>query len=188
MSQTEALARLIDRSQIEDAMRVYARGVDRGDWALVRAAYHGDAYDDHGDYKGPIDGLIAWLEQRFAGVDNSMHFLGNCLIEFAAPDRALVETYFVSHRLRALTDDERKTMGPRDAMSRQAWGRYVDRFERRDSGPWLVARRIVVLEAAFSTPAIGGQRGGPAVWGRRDGSDRLYEVQAEIFGASSRSG
>lgn len=183
-AQFQALARLIDRAEIEDAMRVYARAVDRGDWALVRAAYHPDAHDDHGDYKGPIDGLITWLEQRFAGVDNSMHFLGQCLIEFASPQLALVETYFVSQRLRAPSDEERKTLGARDAMSRQAWGRYVDRFERRDGGAWLVARRIVVLESSFTSVALGGQRGGPAVWGRRDRSDALYQARAEILGGN----
>ncbi len=178
----DALARLIERAAIEDAMRVYARGVDRGDWALVRAAYHPDAYDDHGDYKGPVEGLIAWLEQRFAGVDNSMHFLGQSLIEFGGPDLALAETYFVSQRLRALTDEERKALGARDAMSRQAWGRYVDRFERRDGGPWLVARRIVVLESSFTSVALGGQRGGPALWGQRDRSDAVYQARAQILG------
>jgi hypothetical protein len=181
-SNEQALQRLVDKDEIQDAMSRYARGVDRGDWDLVRSTYHADAVDEHGDFKGTIDGLIAWLDQRFAGVDNSMHFLGNCLIEFAGPDLALVETYFVSRRLRPPTTDEGRTVGPRDAMCREAWGRYVDRFERRD-GEWRVARRTVVLEASSTALALGGARTGPLTWGRRDRTDRLYQDQSDIFGA-----
>src|SRR3954464_7687266 len=89
-------ARLAERAEIQDCLLLYARGVDRGDWELVRSTYHPDADDAHGEYQGGVDGLIAWLDQRFAGADNSMHFLGNCLIEFAEADFAFVETYFAS--------------------------------------------------------------------------------------------
>jgi hypothetical protein len=174
------LLRLLDKEAIQDAMARYSRGVDRGDWALLRSTYHADAWDDHGDYKGPIDGLVEWLDKRFAGVDNSMHFLGNCLIEFADANTALVETYFVSRRLRAPIEEEREIAGPGDAMCREAWGRYVDRFERRD-GTWRVAHRTVVLEAASTSLALGGARSGTSTWGRRDRNDRLYLAQAELF-------
>ncbi|GAB3176747.1 nuclear transport factor 2 family protein [Streptomyces incanus] len=38
-STAEALQRLVDRKEIQDALARYARGVDRGDWELVRSAY-----------------------------------------------------------------------------------------------------------------------------------------------------
>jgi ketosteroid isomerase-like protein len=177
----EALRRLVDKEAIRDALALYARGVDRGDWDLVRSTYHADAHDVHGDYRGGIDGLIEWLDRRFAGVDNSMHFLGNCLIEFAGPDLALVETYFVSRRLRPPTQDERAIAGPRDAMVREAWGRYVDRFERRGDGAWKVADRVVVLEATGGAVAFGGARAGDLVWGRRDRDDTLLRARARLF-------
>jgi ketosteroid isomerase-like protein len=178
----QTLRHLADKEAIRDAIALYARGVDRGDWDLVRSTYHPDAHDVHGDYRGGIDGLIEWLDQRFAGVDNSMHFLGNCLIEFAGPDLALVETYFVSRRLRPPTKDERTIAGPRDAIVREAWGRYVDRFERRADGAWKVADRVVVLEASNVAVAIGGVRSDGLTWGRRDRSDPLYHAQRQIFG------
>ncbi|MFO1189560.1 MAG: nuclear transport factor 2 family protein [Alphaproteobacteria bacterium] len=184
LDDAQALRRLIDEQQIRDALCRYARGVDRGDWDLVRTAYHPDAFDEHGDYKGDIDGFIAWLDQRFAGLDNSMHFLGQTLIEFAGPDVALVETYFVSRRLNPAKpgDAAGAGAGAGDALAREAWGRYVDRFERR-GGAWKVAHRTVVLEALSTALAIGGQRVLARRWGRRDHGDRLYEVEREIFGA-----
>ena len=75
-------------------MARYCRGVDRADWDLVRSTYHTDAYDDHGDYKGGIDGFIAFAKSRTGGATQVMHFLGECLIEFARPDVAIAETYF----------------------------------------------------------------------------------------------
>ena len=125
---TPALRRLIDKDEIRDAICRYARGVDRGDWDLVRTGYHPDAYDAHGDYRGGIDGFIAWLDERFAGVDNSMHFLGQSLIEFKGPDLALVETYFVSRRLVPPTGDAAAAAGPSDAMVREGWGRCPARW------------------------------------------------------------
>ena len=90
----EALQRLIDKDEIRDVMARYCRGVDRADWDLVRSTYHTDAYDDHGDYKGGVDGFIAFAKSRTGGATQVMHFLGECLIEFASPAMAIAETYF----------------------------------------------------------------------------------------------
>ena len=182
----QALQRLLDKDAIYESLCRYARGVDRGDWALVRSTYHPDARDDHGSFSGDVDGLIAWLDDRFAGVDNSMHFLGNCQVEFAGPDLALVETSFASRRLRPATSEEAPQAGPQGAMCREAWGRYVDRFERRGDGVWRVAHRTVVLEAVFTSVAIGGALRGPGTRGRRDPGDRLYEVYDELFGGGAQ--
>ena len=178
-SKEQALEELLEKEEIQNAMRRYARAVDRSDWAGVRAAYHADAYDDHGDYKGDIDGLIAWLEDRFADAVNGTHFLGNCLIEFAGPDLALVETYFISHRLRSPTADEAAIAGPKDSICRQGWGRYVDRFERRD-GQWRVAHRVVVLDSTFTFVAQNSVRGGRPVWSARNPGDYLYQARAAL--------
>lgn len=179
---TEKLQRLIDRAEIYDAMCRYARGVDRGDSDLIRSAYHPDAYDEHGDYKGGIDGFIEWLGTLFMNFDNSMHFLGNCLIEFAGPDLALVETSYASRRTRPPVGAECAGLAPNDAICRQAWGRYLDRFERRN-GEWRVAKRMVVVDARFTSVAKGGARNAPLTWGTRDRSDPYYAVRAEVFTA-----
>lgn len=177
---SDALQRLLDRAEIHDVLCRYARGVDRADADLIRSTYHADAHDDHVDYKGDVDGFIAWLDTRFVGFDNSMHFLGNCLIEFAGPNLAMVETYVASRRLRAPAGDEAAGLAPDDMICRQAWGRYLDRFERRN-GEWRIARRMFVIDSRFTSVAKGGARTGPSTWGTRDPSDPLYAVRAEIL-------
>lgn len=184
MQDNTARQRFIDRTEIYDAMCRYARGVDRGDADFIRSAYHPDAHDDHGDYKGNIDGFIEWLGTRFLNFDNSMHFLGNCLIEFAGPDLALVETYYASRRVRAPVGEECAGLAPDDAICRQAWGRYLDRFERRD-GEWRIAKRMVVTDSRFTSVAKGGARNAPLTWGTRDRSDPFYAARAAVLGDAS---
>ncbi len=183
---SEAMRRLIDRAEIQDCMYRYARGVDRGDWETMRSAYHTDAYDDHVDFKGTVDELVAWLIERFEGVDNSMHFIGNCLIEYAGPDVAFVETYFNSRRVRKPTAEEVAKLGlePADGMTRQAWGRYLDRFERRD-GAWKIAKRIVVIDSRLTSVAKGAFNITPGSWCARDRSDLLYANRAEVLGVEA---
>lgn len=177
---TRTLERLADRADIYDCMCRYVRGVDRGNDDLMRSAYHADAYDDHVDYKGDVEGFIKWLGHRFAPYVNSMHFIGNCFIEFAGPDLAFVETQYASRRLRAPTAEEASAIGPHDMMMRQSWGRYLDRFERRD-GEWRVARRVVIVDDRFTSVAGGGARNTPSTWGYRGLSDPMYAFRAEVF-------
>jgi hypothetical protein len=170
----DRVARLLDKQDIRDALHRYSRGIDRGEWDLVRSAYHSDAYDDHGPYKGDVPGLISWLDDRFADVEDSTHFLGQTLVEFTRPHSAFVETYFLSRRLLVPTPEQRATLGSEDMMCREVWGRYADEFERRD-GRWAVSRRVVVIDARYTTPAFDATRpdDGRTTWGLRNPSDAV---------------
>lgn len=125
------------RTEIEDVLRRLCAGADRNDYEMVRSAYHDGAYDDHGSYRGDVDGLIEWAGRRHAVIDQSMHFLGNCTIELYGA-RAFVETYCIVHqRIRGdgSTPATRMTVGCR----------FVDLFEFR-KGEWRIARHVVVYE------------------------------------------
>ncbi len=183
MGSENLLRELHDRVLIQDVMMRYARAVDRNDWAALRAAYHADAYDDHGEFKGSVDDLITYLQNLLGGSPGGMHMLGNCLIEFVDDDSALVETYFVSQRLREAGPGD-ADCGPEDAICRLGWGRYADRFERR-AGEWRIARRQVVMDAIFSVKAEGGGvRRGRTAWGSRNASDPLLQLRAQLFGSN----
>jgi SnoaL-like domain len=168
------LQRLLDDRDIYATLCRYARGCDRGDWDLVRSAYHPDAIDDHGSFCGGVDELIDWLAARFAGIDNSTHLLGNCLIEAADDDHALAETYFISSRVVDQDSDGTRRL-------RQSWGRYIDQFERRGD-EWRIAHRVVVLDSAFTLPVSDGRRTDTARWGSRSEHDPLYRQREALFG------
>ncbi len=172
---SDDMARVADRLAIQDLMATYAQGVDRRDWAAVRNTFHPDASDDHGDYKGGVDGFIDWVSQRHAGIEQSMHFLGNCRIEFATETRAVVETYYF---VRQRSPGDVLLGGDRAAgeVDVEIFGRYIDIVEKRD-GAWRTARRTVAFEGMRHWPWQGTPI--PDGWARasRDGDDPLHAVR-----------
>lgn len=167
----DTVAWLAARAAIQDCILRYARGVDRRDWEAVRATYHPDAEDEHGEYRGTVDGFIDWVSKRHAPIPFSAHIIHNCLIEFVSDDTAIVETYFVATKRSPAPDSMRAEMGAE--IDSEVIGRYVDRFERRDGGKWLVAARRVVYDSTrrrpgtFEKPAVG-------TMGRRDAQDPIF--------------
>lgn len=162
----DPLERLIARTEIEDCMKRYARGVDRRDWPLVRACFHDGARDHHGEFCGDGDAFIDWVSARHAEVPFSMHYLLNCLIEFRSPAQAVVETYFWALQRRESGDT---------GTDYEVFGRYIDRFEQR-SGLWRIADRRVAYDSTRTQPSTHHLRHLQGVIGRRDANDPLYET------------
>ena len=171
----KSLRRLLDKSEIQDVLYRYARGVDRKDMELVRAAYHPDAYDDHGDYKGGIDGFVDYLSTRHVGVSQSMHFFGNCLVEFLDDDVALVETYVSRRRI---TPKGAATDLVHEVTDSEILARYIDRFERRN-GEWRIARRVVAFEAVVTAARSAPPYNPVWIWSRRDQQDAVFQMRDE---------
>ncbi len=176
-------ARLADRFQIEQVIRCWARAVDRRDWALVRTVFHPGAIDDHGMYKGDIDGLIDWLEARHQCITMSMHVLGNIYIELPDADSAVCESYVVayqrydtapgadqSHILAALGEHVDQSDLPIDVMMP---ARYIDEFEKRD-GSWRITHRTTVFEGRYILKGDTAPLNPAWTVGHRDNSDPLY--------------
>lgn len=169
-SQTEASAivELLDRQAIRDLMAQYARGIDRMDWELVRSCYHHDAHDDHGAYRGDVDGFIDFLasDAVLAGFHCTMHDMGNQHVDLDG-DSAHAETYCVAYHRTLPSHPWREadvTIGLR----------YVDRLEKRD-GRWGIVDRVVVHEWARKDPLTEAvDLGVDSEWGRRDRSDLSY--------------
>lgn len=174
-----------DDDAIKVALSLYCRGVDRRRWDLVRDTYHDDAYDDHGGYKGGRSGLLEWLERRHATIEQSMHFLGNCIIEYVSPDTALVETYCTVYQrygkeaeetIKTWLGDQPLPEGKKIKVDLIC--RYVDVFSKRN-GKWAIADRTVVMEEVRMTLDNDRLNSAHAV-ARRDAQDTLWEKQAEI--------
>ena len=135
VDQEAAVAALLAENEIRKVLLLYCRGVDRLDRDLVRACFHEDAVDSHGNFEGDVDSLLDWMWGVLTKFDTTMHFVGNMLIEVEG-DLARAETYGVAfHR------------GEPEKPHRNLINgfRYVDRFERRD-GAWRIARRTVVTD------------------------------------------
>lgn len=160
----EEIRLLAAEREIRGVLSRYCRAVDRMDAELLRSVYHPDAHDDHIVFSGDVDAFVAWaMDDALPNYAWSMHQLGTCVLEVVG-DTAFAETYAVCYH--GLADREGA-----DRMYTVAV-RYVDRFETRDGGPWLIADRVVVPQwrrfDRIEPPRPG------TVHGRRDRQDVAY--------------
>jgi ketosteroid isomerase-like protein len=164
---TARLARVLDQQEITDVIHRYCRGIDRRDYDLVRACYHPDASDDHGDFRGGVDAFIDYVQGTLPRFEHTMHFIGNVLVE-PVGDRARAESYAVAHHhMRASSSKPERdlTVGLR----------YVDDFERR-AGQWRIAARACAFEWwRYDLVAPNPWRPGDAATiGRTDATDVVF--------------
>ena len=123
---------------IRQAACRYCRGVDRLDLELMQSAYHPDATDDHGIFVGNAHEFCAFAIDRHGQKDTAtMHCILNHAIEIDDADHARGEVYNVTYRIRSAD-------GGGEEMH-TAWGRYVDRYERR-GGTWAISHRLWIHE------------------------------------------
>jgi len=164
---------LMDRRAIEDLVHAHARGHDRFDVALLRAAYHPDGVDEHGSaaVNSGAD-YAAWANAVHAGGSQlCLHNITthNCQI---VGDVAHVESYV----LVGLLNPDGKT-------ARFINGRYVDRMERRD-GVWRIALRRCTVDLLIcgdaSILALPQFKQGGFIKGARDDSDVSYQRPLEL--------
>jgi ketosteroid isomerase-like protein len=124
-----------DRHEIQQCVLRYTRGVDRHDKPLMMSAYHPDAWDEHGIAEGGPETFcnwaIGWHEEYQT---RHQHIITNQTIELDG-DQAHGETYYI------FWGENRQ--GPPSL----AFGRYIDRFEKR-AGQWAIAHRVCVNEFA----------------------------------------
>ena len=186
MSTSEELRRVVDKSLINDVMCRYARGIDRRDWGLVRSVFHDDSHNENGEYRGDADGFVEWIASRHAKVESSIHFLGNCLVEFFGEDTALVETYFASGRGASGAKSGDAAEATKEDLSPVSFGRYVDRFERRN-GEWRIAKRLLVFEAKFALVVRPDNKNPLYAWATRDASDPVFRARAELMNRSGQT-
>ena len=143
MTSTPAADRGAAAEAIRQAALRYCRGVDRLDADLMFSAYHEDATDDHGVFVGSARDLCTRVVQSHRRYDATMHCVLNHAIEFVDDTTATGEIYNITY-LRQTVDGE--------VQLHTWWGRYVDRYERRD-GRWAIAHRVCVHEWTRTEPA-----------------------------------
>lgn len=141
----DTIGRLAAAEAIRQAVARYARGVDRLDAELMKSAYWPDAIDDHGVYVGGAMEFCDHVVESHRRFDGTMHCNMNHAIEIDDDDTARGEIYNMSFMFRR--DDDG------GAVVDTWWGRYLDRYERRDpSGDWRIAHRVCVHECTRTDP------------------------------------
>jgi hypothetical protein len=167
MDQAE-LQGLLDRQAITEVLYRYCRAMDRADRELGYTLWHEDAEVQYGDaFRGSgrefVDFVCDWhLETCLA----HSHQVSAITIALDG-DRAASEAY-VTATLQSRDGDQ--------VVQRNAYGRYLDSWERRD-GRWAIVNRQYVHDFEHNHPAVGGAMEG---WSTRDRSDPSYAVLGQI--------
>lgn len=162
----DPLEALVAKQEIAEVVLRYCRGIDRMDRELVRSCYHDDAVDQHGTFRGTADEYVDWAFRLLERYSMTFHFVGNLLVELDGDDVARCETYGIAHH----------RGDPDDPVSNLVTGfRFIDRFERRGGGPWLIAHRIATTEwVRVDDPAHHWPIKPELPTGRRDRTDPVY--------------
>ena len=147
-----------DERELNALLVRFCRGVDRSDEELLRSCYHPDAIDDHGTFKGSGWEFAAFLVAAPRDRPLTQHALSNVTLEVRG-DVAFGESYV---QLRTTDQSGEPMFG---------FGRYIDRFERRD-GAWKIAYRRVTLEGIAGAT---GYKPSDFVQATRDRTDPSYE-------------
>ena len=180
--------RMADRVMIQDVVYRWCRAVDRLDREGMLEVFYPGAIDSHGPYIGPVEGLVDWVMTRHEPIPFSGHFIGNMLIEFAAEDVALVESYVrtiqqypasAKGQLSQLTGGA--SGSPDRAVDMFTSSRYLDRMEKRD-GIWKIAHRTLIQDwkqlVEVTEQALQPHDGW--IIGRRDGNDAMEEARRTL--------
>lgn len=168
------LQTVIDQREIEQLLYTHCHALDRGEENLLRSAYHPDATLDMGPgiFQGTVTDYINWVMTVLQQVKSSHTSISNMRLDIRG-DEALGETYFVAqNRLDKPTGREDLFLA----------GRYLDRYERRPSGPagvWKIVHRKQVLDWVRTEPVadIFYHLNPDALWGQRGKADMSYQLE-----------
>lgn len=164
----KTLETLLAEAEIRDVHIRYCRANDRRDEELMRSCFHPDATIELHEPLS-VDAFVELGRVILGKYSVTWHNTGNQLVEVSG-DAAWAEHYTISSHRIAASDE-----GPeRDFV---AYGRYVDRMEKR-GGEWRIARRKMIVdytrldEVTPGESALGG--GKSSGGGARDRSDPSY--------------
>lgn len=133
------LQALADRQAITDLIYRYCRAMDRIDAELGYTVWHEDGVADYGEevFQGTGRGFIDFVCEQHRKTVTHVHQVTNVLIELDG-DTAGSESYVFSD-LRFMHGQQLKQV--------TTWGRYLDRWSRRD-GRWGIDKRMAVRDFA----------------------------------------
>lgn len=136
---------LRDRELIREVPQRYAFGVDRRDFAIVRACFTDDCYVSGSRNAAPIEEYLATLEPGVRHYPSTLHFMGNQYVDVEpGADTGHVETYAVAYHM------------PDDGNDLVMGVRYCDDVRRVGDG-WLICARTAVPQwVRGDFPDVGG--------------------------------
>jgi hypothetical protein len=170
----DRLTELLDKQAIAETIYRYAQAIDRRDPDLLASVFVVDGRLHLGTYDGDAGDLVArWRSGQPTDFLLTHHQVGNILIEFRGPDRAIATTYLTALQ-RARRDG--------NLVDEIVRARYLDRLVKQDD-QWRFSERTLVYDWSHVAPADEGwwwdQPGASALTGERGCRDPSRAFLAE---------
>jgi len=133
------LRELLDKQAIHELINAYCNAADRHDQDKMRALYHEDAIDEHGQFaRGPAKDFIDRLPEIQQPMAILHHNVTTVNLKLDG-DRAEGEVYILAfHQVRHEQELFDVFIG----------GRYFDKYEKRD-GVWKFSHRSIVADWCY---------------------------------------
>jgi hypothetical protein len=129
---------MLDEFALRKLVHGYCRAVDRGDLETLRGLYHHDAEDSHGSFSsGSVDTFLRTLAGARPYVRSMQHHITTTNFAISG-DTAEGEIYSIATHSFAASDGETEVV---------VGGRYLDKYEKRDS-TWKFTTRCIVTDWA----------------------------------------
>lgn len=137
-----------ERSQIEQALTAYCRGLDRFDREIALSAFSPEAVLNYsGIYVGDAPGFLDWVWPFHEKLELNVHRVANVFID-RNPSGDLVSESYVTSLLR------RRDGGV--YVDRVGYGRYIDRWVATDGHRLTIVEREYIndLVTELKNPAV----------------------------------
>jgi len=152
------------RFEISDCIHRYCHAVDRRRWSLMEQVFHPDATYKFFSIEGSWRDFLAQAEALINPVGPTHHQVSNIMVRFESDTVAWSETYLRAYHLVPPDYPPWTVFSIEGGGVILIGGRYIDRFERRDS-QWRIAHRHGMLDWRQDHPLNdGGLSKTPTEW------------------------
>jgi hypothetical protein len=163
---------------------LYCHALDRRAFHLLEACFHADATYRFASIEGDWRTFVEAAKAVLLPLSGTHHQLGQSLIVSLGPDEAEAETWFTAiHQVPADAPADAPFPGTGRAYEAIVWGRYIDRFKRRD-GFWRITHRTGLHDGRHDRPTVDAGFGGlPAAWrGAHGAADPAHAIGERAAG------
>ncbi|MEP3052229.1 MAG: nuclear transport factor 2 family protein [Erythrobacter sp.] len=141
---------LEDRAAILDVIGAYAHALDRRRWEMMEYLFHEGAAFQFGPVEGTWQSFVEQAQAILGECLTTHHQLGQTMLHFESETVCLTETYMTAmHTIPPGYPVEDVFPDKGKIYSAVIAGRYIDRFEKRDTAKgaeWRIVHRAGVYD------------------------------------------
>lgn len=133
------MQKVLDEHEIDQVLTAWGFARDHGEWENLSNCFHDDASIHISWFSGPATEFVERSKNMVAEIkqgEHGKHQIGRGKIQVKG-NKAISECN---------VELLRRVMGEEFEFDTLTWGRFIDKFEKRDEGVWRIVQRTMVYE------------------------------------------